>query len=393
MYAINEIVQDAYLRSYNGNEEGNFGALKRDQKALEAGSEWIPIGEFSVLPMEDESRIVEYQTAHGNHIPYEVLRDTANNAGLMLSYNGTAMCLRDCAMPSLLNTIGINGDAIRRASKEVLANGLSIFARCARKESKLLLRGGKVCAVLSPHYQTMPISELLEACSKLEKTFGLLCFRGGSIAHDMTVAEFEFPEKANTFSKVYAAAKGSYVGDIIPIVQFQSSDTSGAAATLRTFLKLNGIKVPLGGFRVTHTQKWEGKQRTTSMSAFVKELDGVFAKMSYDINKLLPKMLETEINNPGNTFIGLCRYAGIPQKWGGAIEENIRAQWDGYAGCTMLDLYEAMAECIYGALKEGYQPYSPRVLALEEGIAKVANNPGKWKEFDLPGTVSWSARK
>ncbi len=392
MYELNESYQDAYLRSYN-NEEKGFDALKHEQKALEADSQWVSIGEFSVLPMEDESRVVEYQTAHGDHIPVEVLRDTTHNAGLMLSYNGTAMCLRDCAMPSLLHTIGISGDALRRASKEVLANGLSVFNECARKESKLLLRGGKVCAVVSAKYQPMPISELLDACSKLEDNFGTLCFRGGSISHSATVAEFEFPEKANTFSKVYAAAKGSYVGDIIPIVQFQSSDTSGAAASLRTFLKFNGIKLPLGGFRVTHTQKWEGKQRTTSMSAFLKELDGVFAKMSYDINKLLPKMLETEINNPGNAFIGLCGYAKIPQKWGGSIEEDIRAQWDGYSGCTMLDLYEAMAETIYGALKEGYQPYSPRVLALEESIAKVAKNPGKWKEYDLPGTVSWSAQK
>ena len=133
--------------------------------------------------------------------------------------------------------------------------------------------------------------------------------------------------------------------------------------------------------------------RLTPMEKFREETQTLFSKMEYDIADLIPKMLATSINHPGNTFVGLCKYAGIPQKWGGLIEEDIRADWPDMSGCTFLDIYEELTRSTALAIRDGLEPHSKRILTLEEGIAKVAKNRSSWKKYDLAGTVVWSVAK
>jgi len=332
-------------------------------------------------------------------IPKEVLLDTCDNSGLMLRYNGTESCLRDCAMPSLLNTAGISGPGVGRSAKNDLAVGLTAFLRGSRDKSQVLKRCGKVTAVLSQQYEYMPISELLDVCEELEFTFGTMDFGSGLISHDMTAAEFTFPESVGMITKAYnavlVAAGRPATTAIMPVVQFRASDTSGEAAKLLTFLKFGASMMPVGGVKVVHIPPMErdaNGNRLTCMDKFREEASQLFSKLEYDMNTLFPKMLDTRIEHPCNAFIKLCKYAGIPRMWGGVVEEDLRMNWPDYSGATFLDVYEALTEVTAVAIRSGQKPCSKRILDLEEGIAKIANNHAVWKRYDLPGSIGWSGK-
>ncbi len=384
---------------FEGFGKGQFSELKVAQADLEQLSSWDEgVSDLSVLPLENPMEVEIRALEPTNTIPKEVLLDTCDHAGIMLAYEGKEVCLRECAMPSLLNTTGISGLGVGRVNKYQLATGLTAFLSGSREKSKILHRAGKVAAVLSRQYEYMAISQLLDICGDLETTFGTMQFLHGAVSHAQTTAEFAFPDSEQSITAAYNSVMQSCGratgGMITPIVQFRASDTSSGAAMLITYLRQPGnILLPLGTIKVSHTPPLEfdaNGQRLTCMEKFRQEAGTVFSKMGYDIATLLPKMLDTPIHNPGNCFVGLCKYAGIPQKWGGLVEEDVRLDWEPGSDCTMLDIYESLARVTGLAIKDGFPPYSKRVLDLEEGILKVANNLPSWTKYDLPGTVAWS---
>lgn len=393
-----KMYEDEYYRGFG---PGEYDALKDAQKELEDNTTWESgITDMTITPLAEPMDVEIKVNEPTNTISRELLMDTAYNAGILLNYAGKEACLRDCAMPSLLSTAGVSGLGVSRVSKDQLAVGLTAFLTGSRDKSQIMTRAGKVAAVLSAQYQYMPGTELLDVCDDLESSFGPAKFVCGAVSHSLTTAEFEFPASAAKITAAYNAALINAGkpknAQMVPVVQFRASDTSSEAAKLLTYLKLGpGQLLPIGGFKVAHIAPLEfnNGQRITCMDRFKQESALLFAKMEYDVADLIPKMLATRIDNPGNTFVGLCKYAGIPQKWGGIIEEDIRADWPNGSDCTFLDIYEEMTRATALAIKDGFTPHSKRVLDLEEGISKVARNRASWKKFDLPGTVAWGAAK
>lgn len=396
---MNEMHKDDFFRSFSA---GGYSDLKQAQHELEQQTSWEEdVTDLVVTSVGEEQMDVEIRLSDPrNSIPREILMDTFDNSGIMLNYAGKEACIRDCAMPSLLSTAGVSGLGISRVKKEQLSVGLTAFLTGCREKSQIMTRAGKVAAVLSSQYQYMPGTSLLRICDNLEHTFGPATFVCGAVTHSLTSAEFEFHASAAKITAAYNAAlinAGKPANStLVPVVQFRASDTSSEAAKLITYLKLGPAQLlPIGGIKVTHIPPLEyiNGRRMTCIEKFEQEADLLFAKMEYDVADLIPKMLATKIEHPRNTFIGLCKYAGIPQKWGGLIEEDIRSDWPDGSDCTFLDVYEEMTRATALAVKDGFLPHSKRVLDLEEGISKVARNRASWKKFDLPGTVAWSAAK
>lgn len=399
--AHEKLFLDEYYESF---DKSDYPKLRSAQVTLECYTSWkddIISNQMKVIPLADPMEALSRSTDPANKIPYDILYDTTLNAGLMLYYEGEESCLRDCAMQSLKNTAGIDGPGFNRVPKEKLAEGITCFLVGSREKSRIMTRAGKVSAILSQQYQYMPCSQLLNICDSLQNTFGNAQFRGGSICHSMTVAEFEYPDSAQKITAAYNAALihagKPQTTQIVPVVQFRASDTSNAAAMLITYLKLGAAQLlPIGSVNVPHVaprEYYANGNRISCIEKFQQEADGLFAKMEYDIADLLPKMLATRIDHPGNCFVGLAKYAGIPQKWGGIVEEEVRMDWPDGSDCTFLDVYEALTQVTALAVKDGHSPYSTRVLDLEEGISKVARIRASWKKYDLPGTVAWSAQR
>ncbi len=375
-----------------------YDDLKAAQEELERRTFWeADVTDLSVVslatPIDAELRANDPKK---NPLGRDILIDTVDHSGLMLSYAGKEMCLRGCAIPSLLTTAGINGGGISRTNKDQLAIGLTAFLSGAREKSQIMTRAGKVAAILSAQYEYMPASTLLRIVDGLEQQFGDAVFLGGIVSHSLTVAQFAYPLSSERVTKAYQSvlvANGRPSNKkLTPIVQLRASDTSGEAAKLITFLKDGNIMLPLGGFKVIHIPPHEydaNGQRLTCMDKFREEAALLFSKLENDISSELDRMLKTPIAYPGNCFIGLCKYALIPQKWGGIVEEDVRASYPDGSDCRFLDIYEGLAACTAEAVKAGYEPCSQRVLDLEEGISKVLHNHSSWTRYDLPGTVSW----
>lgn len=399
--AHEKLMLDEYYESFGKGEYSKLISAQRDMEAHTFWEDDIVSNQMKVTALADPMDALSKNADPANTIPYDLLYDTTVNAGLMLNYEGKEACLRDCAMQSLKNTAGIDGPGFNRVPKEKLAEGITCFLFGSRDKSKIMTRAGKVSAILSQQYQYMPCTQLLDICDSLQDTFGIADFRGGSICHSMTVAEFEYPDSAQQITAAYNAAlinagKPS-TAQITPVIQFRASDTSNAAAMLITYLKLGpGQLLPIGSVNVPHVAPREfdaNGNRISCIDKFQAEADGLFAKLNYDIADLLPKMLATKIDHPGNCFVGLAKYAGIPQKWGGIVEEEVRMDWPDGSDCTFMDVYEALTQVTALAIRDGLSPYSTRVLDLEEGISKVARIRASWKKYDLPGTVAWSAQR
>lgn len=386
---------DEYFRGFI---HGEYEKLKEEQQELERNSVWESfdgtlIAESCPTPIEALELINKGLTTTPQHI----FDDTYNHSQLMLVHNGVSTCLRDCALPSVLNTSGWSGSAAKRTTPHKLAIVLSIGFETARAKSQLLIREGKIAAVVSDDYVYMPISELLKRCEYLELSLGGAHFTAGSISHAQTFAQWEFPDVSEEITRAYnsilTGTGRSSTSKLVPVVQFMSSDVSNQSAKLITYLKIdNKYLLPLSTAAVEHKAT---KSKLSNMEQFEEEISQLYSKMDYEIRTLIPKMLATPIEYPANVFISLCseKNARIPQKWGGLVEENLRYDWPDHSGCTFLDIYQALTEVTALAVQDGNKPYSDRVLKLEEGIAKIARNPAKWTEYDLPGTVAWTPGK
>lgn len=393
---MSAMYEDSYLSTFGPN---SYAEMKAEQKKLEADTSWEPgVKAMVVTAIETPMDAMAKCADPTNTIPQNILMDTVEYTHLILNYHGKEACLRDCAMPSLLSTAGFSGPGLARVVPTQQAISLTALLTGSRESSQVMTRAGKVSAILSAHYEYMPISRLLDICDSLQATFGPASFIGGEVNHSMTVAQYRYPNAAKAATDAYNAAlatAGRSSGEVIPVVEFRSSDTTGEAATLLPYLQLKpGHLFPIGeGIKVTHIPPLEydaNGNRLTCMEKFKQEAATLFSKMEYDIMDLVPKMLNVQIEHPANTFIGLCKYAGVPQKWGGIIEEEVRSDWPDGSDCTFLDIYEALTQATAYAIKDGLKPHSARILNLEEGISKVARNQASWKKYDLPGTVAWS---
>lgn len=392
-----KLFEDTYNQSFIN---GDYQELRKAQKELEDNSSWEHnVSNISVLPLDNPMEAEVLSLDPSNTIPKDILLDTVENCGLMLSYDNKRECLRDCAMPSLLSTVEIRGIGVFRPEKPQQAIALTALLTGCRSYSSILKRAGKVAAIVSQKYEHMPISGLLDAADELTNYLGDAEFISGCVSHSITVAKFQYPQATKDVTAQYGAALATHGRalapgeELTPVVEFRSSDTTGEAAKLFTYLQFSpGHLMPIGsGVRVNHVTPYEFDEngnRISGMQKFRNEVKLLYSRLEYDIRELVPAMLETPIEYPANTFIGLCKKAQIPQKWGGAIEEEIRNDWPDGSGCTFLDVYEYLTSTTKKALEEN-SPHSERLLDLEEAIARIAHNRAIWTKYDMPGTVAW----
>lgn len=394
---MTNIKNDSYWENFTA---GEYPALCDAQQKLEKQTTWTnEVKKISILPLDTPMDVEVEMLDPANKISKEVLLDTAENCGLMISFDGQKECLRDCAMPSLMSTVEIRGVGVFRPEKTQQAIALTALLTGCRTHSKVMTRAGKVSAIVSPKYAEMPISQLLSITDDLDAYLGTPEFISGCVTHSLTVAKFRYPDATKDITAAYSkvlAAHGRTLSpgeELTPIVEFRSSDTSGEAAKLLTYLQLSpGHLMPIGeGVRVNHVTplEYDDKgQRISAMDKFEQEAQLIYSRLEYDVNNLIPEMLNTEIFYPANTFVGLCKKARIPQKWGGEVEEEIRRDWPDGSSCTFLDVYEYLTSVTKLALDDN-APHSQRLLDLEEDIARIAHNKAIWTKYDLPGTVAW----
>ncbi len=391
---------DEYRKEFGHFEYDSFTA---EQETLEQNSDWLCCGkDMSVSALPDP---IEFPTMN-NGIDMDILMDTMDNTNLMLNFSGRTECIRSSAISGLHDNAGISGPCFSDMNKKIqqykidMATIFSLGLKAhARNLSYVLMRWGKVTSIVSDRYEFMPITQLLKIVDGLESQFGTAEFIGGSISHELTMARFRYPESTqvitDAYNSVLSACGKAPTSSLTPVVEFRSSDTTQEAARLVTYLESSGSSfhlIPFGsGVTVVHKASDKNNRATAGKSGielFEEESNLLFSKLGDEISTLIPKMLSVEIKHPGNAFISICKYAGIPQKWGGVLEEDVRAMYEPQ-GCTFLDLYMSLTEVTSLAVRDGYSPESSKIIELEDGISKVARNPHRWTATDFAGTISW----
>lgn len=381
---LTDLYKDNYCHFFSGC--GNFASFLDTQKEIDSRTSWEKIASgFAIIPVIDDNL---------TDIPSHIITDTRQNMGVMMLYNTPdgsirEACIRTSAMPSLLATARCNGTAITEASNEDFATILTLCAKSCREQSNLMLRAGKISAVFSTRYQYMPISRLLDVICNLEAKYGIPEFHNGTISHSMTACHLDFPEASGQFTEAYnkylTRASKSPHSKLTPVLSFRSSDTSCSAARLDVYLRRSdGAMLPMCNIAVNHTGS-EG----VCMERFERECFSLFNKAETAIDSIIPKMLDTPIHYPANTFISLCKFAHIPQKFGGIVEEELRGLWEDGDDCTFLDIFELLSKVTAVAVRTGSEPLSRSMMNMEDGIAKIARNRAYWTKFDNPGTVAW----
>lgn len=402
-----KLYEDTFAKAFGRTE---YLDLKKLAEDMEADSQWFSVDGCNFVPIDtpiEALNICATPAGPGSNIPQEVLLDTADEENAQLGVIFTndrgeevMECIGASALASIYsNVAGLRGD---RWNKLPALNKAGVINYCVSTAGTIFVRkaSGKVRAMVSPKYQPMPIPELLEVAENLDAYLGTPEFDSGFVDHSVTVCKFLYKDIAKDITDAYRdilALHGRTLGpnaEIIPVVEFRSSDVTNNAAQLLTYLQLApGHLMPVGeGVRVNHVAPVEFDEngnRKTALQKFREESQLLYSRLEFEMNEMLPAMLDTPIKYPVNTFIGLCKKAQIPQKWGGLVEEELKHNWPDHSGCTFLDIYEALTNVTQKALEETKSPNAARLLDLEEAIARIAHNRALWTKYDLPGTVAW----
>ena len=361
--------------------------------ALHENSTWSAGVTTSGLRTESVDGPIEAANmAEKCRVPFEVAHDTAENTKLMLRLGSTYHCLRNTAIPTLYSAAKISGSALGRLSPFNLSSVLNTCFNVANGSSLLLHRGSKVSAVMSDRnggYKIMPQPELLNITLEgLTKTLGAPQFIDGSIDHRITRCMFELPLAQEQLNEAYnkSIAFSERHIDLMPAVRFLTSDTCNAAAILLPmFRKMDSnIYYPINqGLKVDHVRAM-GANTKDGVDKFAEVALQVHAKFN-ETAETIGAMAQTNITNPLNAYIAMCRKVGLSQCYAKKGYEDLERFCFGRP-CTMHDIYLSMTVSINAAYEAGLR--GSRLLAIEDMVAKVLTL--KWEDYDLPGNVSWS---
>lgn len=125
----------------------------------------------------------------------DIITDTMVNTGLMLKDKTEYYTVRGCAIKSILERAGIQGNGLRRVEKNVYARILNDLLKVANGEALIRFSEGKVSAVLSGDcndYAVLDVEQIfLHSVDYLTTNFKGCQYLGGFYEHNMVSALWE----------------------------------------------------------------------------------------------------------------------------------------------------------------------------------------------------------
>ncbi len=324
---------------------------------------------------------------------YNSAFDTCEGTRLILNTGAFSYCIRDTAMISLFDTAKIRGSALGRLDPESLSEVLNHCLKVANGSSLILNRADKVSAVMSDNaggYRVMPQNELIEiALDKMTKRFGSIDFIKGDMEHGLTTFIVELPDAKAKINESYnyIVGENGRTVEIMPAVRFVTSDTGRSAATLKPLYRnvfLSGYTPIHDGLRVNHIRSKSNELDGVDKFAIV--ADSLYAKFD-EAQETITKMANTFFNYPLNAYIAISKKLGIAKKYAKEGYEDLEHYCEGNP-CTVHDVYLSLTHCLNAAETAG-EKYG-YLLKMEDLIARVLSM--NWKDYDLPGVISWDIK-
>lgn len=313
----------------------------------------------------------------------EVLNDTIKNTCLLLQKERELLPIRSCAVKTILERARINGGALSKVKKPVLANILNECMKVAKGTALLRYCDNKISAIHAGDdcdYAILSMSELFQnTVSFLESNYPGYVFKNARFDHSLTTALWTLPKQPELID-VYQAElikQGKSISDIVPAIRLTTSDVGISGANLYPFIYNGKSGIPMG-----NTIKLEHKNGA-NFKKFGENLNMIYAQYVKAI-KGLAGLLTIEINYPINTMIGVMKRIGIPKKYGMEVIEIFKHQMQ-EATCTAHDIYIGITEAVYMLQCFGGTP--TQVATMEENVARAL--AVKWSDYDMPGEEIW----
>lgn len=312
----------------------------------------------------------------------DIIADTIVNTGLLLRDRNDYYPVRSCAIKSILDRAGIQGNGLRRVEKNVYARILNDCLKVAQGEALIRFSVGKVSAVLSGDcndYSILDVEELFHhSVEYLNDNFKGCSYLGGFYEHDMVSALWELSGE-DELLKSYREELllyGKTMEEMKPVVRITTSDTGAGGANIFPMLvsSKGNSTINLGDpLRLEHRHGHD-------ISEFDQQLKQLYGKYQLATGKLI-RLLKIDILHPVSCMKNVMDKLKLPKKYQAEAIELFKAQY-GEDPCTAHDIYYGISEILYMLACEGEE--GSRITRMEETIARALSL--NWTEYDIPET-------
>lgn len=189
------------------------------------------------------------------------------------------------------------------------------------EDAKLLIQDKVLLAAHSMLYQVLPQGQLFEMLlTGLDYHMGGYSFIGGEYAREMTIAAFEFPQKASALASLG-------VKDAVPGLYFTTNDIGQSGANLQATMireqNVSGEKKRVtcymgSSLSTTHDKKHD-------VSDFGQQLDKVFALIK-DGAQQLERLKKIKLQYPAQCFMNVTKELHLPKKEAQMAQEDFTIQ-------------------------------------------------------------------
>lgn len=336
----------------------------------------VPITEGSQIANEMKNKYID------EGLDESIITDTIVNTGLLLKDRNEYYPIRGCAIKSILDRAGIQGNGLRRVEKNIYARILNDCLKVAQGEALIRFSVGKVSAVLSGDcndYSILDVEELfLHSVDYLTNSFKGCQYLGGFYEHDMVSALWELSGEDNLL-KAYRdelRLHGRTMEEMKPMVRITTSDTGAGGANIFPMLVSGSENTTISLGEPLRLEHRHGH----NISEFDQQLRQLYAKYQLATGNLI-KLLKIDIFHPVNCMKGAMDKLKLPKKYQAEALELFKAQY-GEDPCTAHDIYYGISEILYMLACDGEE--GSRITRMEETIARALSL--NWREFDIPGT-------
>lgn len=363
--------QDDFLACLKRIGENSFWK-RRKAKNLRL----VAITEGSQMAEEMKERYIN------DGLDEDIITDTIVNTGLLLKDKNEYYPVRGCAIKSILDRAGIQGNGLRRVEKNVYARILNDLLKVANGEALIRFSEGKVSAVLSGDcndYSVLDVEQIfLHSVDYLTSNFKGCNYLGGFYEHNMVSALWELSGEDELLEayKEELRMHGKSIDEMKPMVRITTSDTGAGGANIFPMLVSGkeNTTINLGEpLRLEH-------RYGNDITEFDQQLKQLYGKYQLATGNLI-KLLKIDIMHPVSCMRGVMEKLKIPKKYQAEAIDLFKAQ-QGENPCTAHDIYYGISEILYMLTCEGEE--GSRITRMEEVIARaLALN---WPEFDIPET-------
>ena len=232
---------------------------------------------------------------------------------------------------------------------------------------KILLRDGKISAVLSKNYAVLPADELVETMERqLKKDHPRFLFDCAQASHEYLVIEYLLndPEMEGSFLEALRDA-GARISELKAGIRFSTSDVGMGKVYATLFYDADGVRTSLGGrIELVH----EGDATPAKFGNLISGLGMLFKESEEQIERL--GMME--LTDAAETLRKIAaKYTFFPKNITEEVANELECIKD---GSTAIDVYLAMNDIIQRHAKK--QNLSPtRYINACEQVAKLMHLP------------------